>query len=113
MTTAIVGFSGRKGEEADEKVYQYMMETVLGSQPQSLVSGGCSWADHVAVSLFLQGKTKNLTLHLPSEWMEDQFDPRTMEGAFLNELHRKFSLAVGFDSLKQLREAKEKGASFH
>jgi hypothetical protein len=78
----------------------------LDSSDVTLVSGGSSWADHVAVVLFLSDpqKWKGLTLYYPCKWdtTNRQFDDMTKAGQTLNRNHAKFSAKWGTDSLLQL-----------
>lgn len=79
----------------------------------TLVSGGSSWVDHVAVSLFLRGHYGGLQLHLPCEWDalrcqyvdNGAYSYTVNPGKTLNTYHKAFSRDAGIDSLKELDEA--------
>jgi hypothetical protein len=84
-----------------------------------LVSGGSSWADHVAILLFLDPELgfAGLELHLPCDFGDSAPRPRFDEtrgacGARLNSLHRRFSSAVQRDTLRDLAAARARGAKF-
>jgi hypothetical protein len=78
-----------------------------------LLSGGCAWADHVAVELFNQGKAGKLNLYVTAPWLADRgmFDPSTVEGRSMNAGHRAFSLRTGRSSLAEVATAIQRGAA--
>jgi hypothetical protein len=84
-----------------------------------LVSGGAPWADHVAVSLFLEGKVAGLHLCLPGELFERNdltTSIRAVDGSTRTDAstlcmyHRKFTEITGIDGFAQIRQALERGA---
>jgi len=94
----------------------------------TLVSGGSSWSDHVAVRLFLDSQyldeyqlnISNLILHLPCEFVQDLQHPkfhdngksswRDNPGGYLNRLHQSFSHSMRQSSLMDLLTAIKLGA---
>ena len=76
--------------------------------------------DHIAVVLFLQKKVKQLLLHFPARWIteptphfedngkSDQHNP----GKMANRYHGYFSRITGINSLMQIQQALQTGASF-
>jgi hypothetical protein len=83
-----------------------------------LVSGGASWADHVAVKLFMQEDVE-LTLELPCRWDEKNHkfidigtkDWRTNPGNYSNYLHSKFSKKIKSNSLEEIHQSIKNGAN--
>ncbi|MCA3264557.1 MAG: DUF4326 domain-containing protein [Azospirillum sp.] len=134
-TLAIVGTAGRKedADRLDARQWRLMLDTARAfveslttdAGAPDLVSGGAAWSDHLAVALFLENPKLRLALELPAafsgrydagefrfaETNAGRFDP----GATANYYHRLFSAKIardirGFDSLRQIAEAIEKGA---
>jgi hypothetical protein len=116
---AIIGTSGRtdldfnKLDEAHlnwakSNVYSYI-KTNMKTKPSkvTLISGGSSWIDHVAVQLFLTGEFAGLELYLPADFdfPLKKYDKSSYEGRRLNELHQKFSSKVGSNTLEELHQA--------
>lgn len=58
-----------------------------------LVSGGSSWADHIAVTLYNRLRTDGmgLTLYLPTDMTNHEYNSKTYFGRELNLRHRAFS----------------------
>lgn len=82
--------------------------------PLCLVSGGAAWSDHVAVELFLKGKCNQLRLHVPCPWERFRFKEQDIcgnPGKSANYYHRKFTFVLGRDTLRDIEEARKKGAS--
>ena len=100
MRLAIIGSSGRNPVEKNQlnkdsmdwmksNIYVYI-EQIMDLEPNeiTLVSGGSSWADHVAVQLFLTGEFQGLELYLPAEFdTSNDCYMKTTEGSRLNYLH--------------------------
>lgn len=117
---AIIGSAGRgpDSKRMSKELYSCMVERALRTildewqlEPRNvvLVSGGSSFSDHVAVSLYHQySDFKGIALYLPCGFDKGQFkdtgqrDWRTNPGNYLNYLHKQFSRTVGLDSLKQI-----------
>lgn len=131
MTVSIIGFSG-KGFFLDEKyvagdLFDRMKKECINQiddwklqkEEIVLVSGGCSFADHVAVALYLEGGWKGLELYLPCDFdcfsskFKDSGDNKWYNnpGKTLNSYHAKFSKMVCINSLDQLSTCIEKGAT--
>ncbi len=122
ITVAVVGPSNVDTDDV-KMVWESMAKAVettlaewnLEKRHVILVSGGCSWADHVAVRLYLEGGWGGLTLYLPcgfdgkfedtgkSHWAQNP-------GKVLNKYHADFSASLGIDSLGDLTRAVENGA---
>jgi len=66
-----------------------------------LVSGGSSWADHVAVALCLKNGWK-LDLYLPCKWNTEKAE--FVANPTVNGLHRKFSQYAVKKSLQDLSD---------
>ena len=127
---ALIGSAGRGEDSArmDYALYRRMVgaaEAFVREQPRpwELVSGAAAWADHTAVSLFLDGKADSLTLHLPCAFVRASekplqlamFDPRSECGKTANHYHRLFTqhlLGAGQlpESLDEIDFAIERGA---
>ncbi|KAI9327340.1 hypothetical protein DFJ73DRAFT_863828 [Zopfochytrium polystomum] len=99
----------------------------------NLVSGGAAWSDHVAVHLFMSHPSSTLTLHLNPFLTSPPLGPsfldtsltagaaaathdrynstwRTNPGRTANRHHRRFSVAVGRDTLAELGSVISPGA---
>jgi hypothetical protein len=120
----VIGTAGR-GDDADrmslalyDRMYQALVDLVERWKPDTLVSGGAAWADHLAVRGYLEGLVPNLLLFLPAEFRLElgkpaflpnpkvQFNP----GRTLNNYHEAFRQRTGIDSLAELAEALRRGA---
>jgi hypothetical protein len=129
MTTtviAIIGTSGRSNtKDLSLALFESMVESAanvikdaFGLEPAncSLVSGGAAWSDHVAVTLFLQGKVAGLTVYAPCSFQKTQFidtgivDWRSNPGGTANYYHRRFSKCIGRNTLDDIERAIQKGA---
>ena len=124
ITFAIIGTAGRQedGQRLDANHYKAMCNMAEGLLEQfaennypvtHLVSGGAAWADHVAVSLFLKKKVKNLRLYLPCEWETGGFKstgaPKN-PADILNIYHKKFFNKTRIHSLSEIQSAYGEGA---
>jgi hypothetical protein len=122
---AIIGTAGRGNDakKLNETVYHEMLsiaEQLLRKveQPYTVISGGAAWADHVAVSLFLQGKVLKLRLYLPCEFdlvkrrfVDDgTIDWKVNPGGTANHYHDLFSNKLSKDTLGEIGNAIEDGA---
>lgn len=115
MKLAIIGTAGRAedGEKLTSNYYRSMLtvaqtvKEVIGAT--TLVSGGAAWADHLAVSLFLQKDVKELALHLPAEFKGGKFvEDKTQQfdaGGTANHYHQKFKEKAGVNSLSEIQDA--------
>lgn len=121
----IIGTAGRGPDGAKlnravyDKMYAIAEKFVLGiGQPSMVISGGAAWADHLAISLFLNGKTLKLRLYLPCEFdvQNNQFvddgtvDWRTNPGGTSNYYHRLFSDKLERSTLEDISKAIDMGA---
>ena len=139
VRVAIIGTAGRDGDLTNDSFERMNSLAIcaiqeLGYTPKDviLVSGGAPWADHVAVSLFLDGKVAGLELKLPGRIVESKkcFSSQPLEGSTrprdcrtLTSYHAKFTkkfempLLAGrerlqaFDSIGQIQEAIDNGAT--
>ncbi len=122
-TLAIIGTAGRQDDaaklaELGACFYQAMLSKVVEASDDWKVmhgvSGGAAYADHLAVSAYLDGRLTSLTLYVPAEFTMKGFTPNPQvqfnPGATLNRYHQAFSRVVGFDSIAQLQMAIDKGA---
>lgn len=120
MRCGVIGTAGRSNQNLlSEDLYWSMVDRVYetlsnlqscGGDDIELVSGGAAWADHVAVTLFNQGKVEALTLHFPCSFNGRFDDSKT--GRTANYYHERFSKTVGRDSFRSLESALQKGAHF-
>lgn len=117
MKVGIIGSSGNKtpfkmNQHNYNKMLNYAKRNI--SKDDTIISGGSSFSDHVAVDLFLQGHAQKLHLYLPCKWIETRcsFDD-TSEGQTLNRLHTVFSKKLSKTSLINIQMAIDKGATIH
>jgi hypothetical protein len=115
-TVSIIGTSGKEGNMTNDlframikKAHKIIKEEFnLDPKDVTLVSGGASWADHVAVRLFLTGKYKHLTLHMPCKWLGSGFLDNgayswaVNPGRTANTYHKRFSQDIGRDTLGEI-----------
>lgn len=139
-TIAIVGDACRQkpmkwSRQVFNNAFHYLDGVALVDIPveeRHLVSGGAGGADHLAVSLFLSGLAKSLTIHLPAQWIPVPGDPdhrgpvpgffdtgvrdfKINAGGTCNHYHSVFSKALNapvFTSLQGLDKALNAGATF-
>lgn len=132
ITVSIIGTSGKKSEPRNAMLnadlYNKMVERAraiieeirgdrnmnfpikASAKKLTLVSGGSSWADHVAVTLFLEGESNDLVLHLPCEFDvnskkfadDGRYDWRVNPGRTLNHYHKLFSDKIERDTLNDI-----------
>lgn len=84
----------------------------------TLISGGASLSDHIAVELFNEDFVGGLILHFPCTWdeinckFEDNgcSDWRKNNGKLTNDLHEQFSTRLRKNSLSEIQMAMDKGA---
>ena len=133
---AIIGTAGRGGAydphsdysklaRKGARAYVEMLDTArtlltaIAPSGYRLISGGAAWADHLAVSLYLEhkeGACHGLTLHLPCPWAKTRFHDtgvynfRTNPGGTSNALHAAFSRIIGRNSLAEIDQALNLGA---
>lgn len=108
----VIGTAGRNDDllKLDKDVWKFMKQS-LGKLIETtgcnhIVSGGAAWADHLAVSLFLNNSDSiNLTLHLPCGFSNGKFDSNSSSGKIINYHHENFSKKLGVDSLSQISTA--------
>lgn len=120
MTLGIIGTAGRGDDGKRLTVAHWRMMTCIAQSVSTvlgatrLVSGGSSWADHVAVQLYLDGSVKGLTLHLPCHIFDRpgtwRFETSDECGPRLNQLHGQFHVRTGINPFAQLGEAISRGA---
>ena len=117
---AIIGTAGRGTDQQHMSLalYRRMLDAgravVRAKNVTSLVSGGAAWADHVAVTLALEGVVapSELTLHLPAPLRDGQFDETARDGKVSNHYHRLFRARSGIDGVGELEAAIRAGASW-
>jgi len=127
ITFAIIGTAGRGDDAKKLNKHYYDAMCVVAEELLSqfaannypvthVVSGGAAWADHVAVTLFLNKKVKNLRLYLPCEWDNGSFQDNGVDdnyknpGRTLNKYHNAFNRRIHIHSLSQIQIAKGNGA---
>jgi hypothetical protein len=122
----IIGSCGKYGKKSNPQSYRRMINLashsikyhIDGGQQVTLVSGGASLSDHVAIDLYLEGFVDSLVLYFPCEWNETKCkfienDNSSDPGTFANSLHIKFGKEVQKNSLKDIQLAIDKGATVH
>ncbi len=118
---SIIGTSGtRDGDRLTAASFDAMVndaeDAILRQEGRKkdevvLVSGGSSWADHVAVRLFLQGGWRGLVLFLPCQVVSsNEFDPKSACGVLLNRLHGQFGRTLGRSTIAEIVDAGHRGA---
>jgi hypothetical protein len=123
-TLSIIGTAGRAEDAHKLKrgsyqlMYNNAREAVKRAQVSTLVSGGAAWADHLAVSLFLNNEVDQLILHLPAPFEHGQYVEGSKAGGIANYYHRKFAKTIaaevsGISTLDDIGIAIEKGARIH
>lgn len=126
MHLAIIGSSGRNPIEKlklnaesmewmKSNIYVYI-DQIMESDPSkiTLVSGGSSWADHVAVQLFLSGEFNALELYLPAEFdLVNKCYVNTTEGSRLNYLHTTLTLKELSEAISNERTTTIVKTGFH
>lgn len=115
MKVGLIGFA-RQGLSYRSDYYDYLVATVLKTIPNDshVVSGGSIWCDHIAVTLFLNGNVKELTLHLPDKWSFEkrEFMGTTSSGRTLNTIHKQFSKILGRNTLHEIDQVLNSGAVY-
>jgi hypothetical protein len=96
-----------------------------------LRSGGAAWCDHIAVALFLRHKESKLVIFAPCDWNvvthvdeakgvittsanfydSGSGDWRVNPGKLANKYHAEFSQKMGYNTLQQIEEARQAGAT--
>ena len=117
-TLAIIGTAGRNDDapRLSKAAYDRMCDAARAMVRlrgyTHLVSGGAAWADHVAVTLALEGTVPvgNLTLHLPAPLRDGRYDEDAKDGRTANHYHRLFRARSGIDGLAELASATALGA---
>ena len=123
VKVSIIGTAGRK-EDANKmsralyfKMCRYAINYLdkLGLQPEEveLISGGAAWSDHVAVSLYLNARAKNLILHLPAKFTNSEDAPRfygNKSAEIANHYHIAFSIKMKGTTMDGIRRALDQGA---
>ena len=120
---AIIGTAGRRDDKdkMSAALYDAMLDgsrqVVKATGATGLVSGGAAWADHVAVSLAIEGAIdpKRLTLHLPAKlgatgFVEAPGGDRLDPGRVANYYHRLFAETTGRDPIAEIHEVVRRGA---
>lgn len=119
-TLGIIGTAGRgeDGTKMNLETWRRMLHftrlKIANNQINCLVSGGSSWADHVAVALYLECKgSLNLKLFLPVGF-KDKFNEEEITipfncGNILNHFHKQFSKVIGMDTFEQIRSVLDSG----
>lgn len=121
-TLSVIGTAGRKDDAPRMSAHLYEMmirdtfRAICDFDIRHGVSGGAAWADHCAVTAFLQGGLESLTLYLPAEFDGRRFVPDASiqfnPGKTSNYYHEIFSAALGRDTLRDLSLAQQRGARF-
>ena len=124
---AIIGTAGRGSDK--DKLSKDHYDRMVGASSKlidhlgfdkkelRLFSGGAAWADHVVVTLGLQGviPCQNITLYPPCEYNEKEFigygEKARKTASTTNYYHGIFSKVIGQDSFKQILEIKKRGAA--
>ena len=121
VKVSIIGTAGRdKSQKYTKELFDKMLHIakyVLANMKDiTLVSGGAAWADHIAVKLYLEGYVKDLELHLPCNWDNNQYLDngkyywKDNPGKTANSYHFNFSKTIGCNTLNEITLAINKGA---
>ena len=146
---SIIGSAGRRGDakKMTKDLYWNMVDKSqrvisehfkLDAEHVHLVSGGAAWAgefdlqklchfecklyfaDHIAVTLYLQEKAAALTLHVPAAWestgdgyrfIDNRKPSQSNPGRVANKLHKTFGEKVNEETLRQIDSCKHLGAT--
>lgn len=116
VTISIIGSSGSKGmdifnnfNDIYSRVADKIEEIYNENEDITIVSGGSSGIDHIAVMICLKYDLK-LKLYLPCEFNDDKFydngnyNYRYNNGKLLNKLHSDFSKIIGKNTLEQIKK---------
>jgi hypothetical protein len=114
----IIGTAGRKDDapKMSRALYDRMCtiaRSLIAERDYThLVSGGAAWADHVAVTLTLEGliPAPHLTLHLPARLIDNAYSTSTRDGGVANHYHRLFHQKAEIDGLADLHAVSALGA---
>lgn len=94
-----------------QMVIQYIEKNIGKTELITLISGGSSWADHVAIQLFLEYQFSGLQLYLPSDFnINEKRYINTHEGRTLNALHQECKEKTGIDTLNELSVIMDKAS---
>ena len=102
---AIIGTAGRdKSKPMTHRLWNWMVADAKSrtGPGDHLVSGGAAWADHLAVTLFLEGHVKELTLHLPAPFVQRFIGPSQSAASAANYYHRLFSTEIETNTLAEI-----------
>ena len=112
---AVLGSTG-KNEDGDHispnmynNAYDILLDTMFEVNDFNLSSGGCAFADHLAIRAFNEGYAKSLTLFLPAEFSQNKYK-QTKYGKVANHHHEHFSSICEIDSFSEISQAIENGA---
>lgn len=115
---AVIGTAGRDKDKPLTKENWHDMKADFSHRVKpndTLVSGGAAWADHLAVAMFLEGKVAGLVLHLPAPLLMKRgagFEgPASSAASAANYYHGLFAKAIGEDTVMQIYDAIDKGAT--
>ena len=109
---AVIGTAGRdKSMPMTYRLWNWMVDDIASrvGWGDHLVSGGAAWADHLAVTMFLQGHVKELTLHLPAPLINGRFiGPYKSAASAANFYHDKFSNEIETGTIGEIELAGDK-----
>jgi len=112
MNIAIIGTAGRdKNKLLTLDLWNRMLADARQrtTSTDHLISGGAAWADHLAVTLFLENHVAALTLHLPAPFTSREFVGEFgTSGGASNYYHRLFSNRIGKNTLSDIDLAIQK-----
>lgn len=114
---AVIGSAGRQTDAGrmTRSLYAAMCAQaramVHDHDVRCLVSGGAAFADHVAVTLFLEGSVPELVLYLPAAWDDEgcRYADRG-DGRAANFYHSGFMRKTGVHGLREIAQAGSAGA---
>ena len=114
ISLSIVGMHGSDNDKLSKKHFEAMYIIASGLLEQlkesnypvsHLVADGTVHGNHVAVRLFLNQKSPNLTLFPNANWLIGKYS----EGN-INHYHQNFKISTNINSLSDIESAKFKGA---
>lgn len=114
---AVSGSTG-KNEDGDhisplmyDNAYDILIDTMNEAKDFELISGGCAFADHLAVRAFNEGIATKLILSLPAEFSNKYENSKF--GKIANHHHDHFNKICNLNSFEEISQAINNGAEVY